>query len=375
MTTEIPHRWSLEHNPLSGLTFGLWCRLLRENGFDVDSCYLHRAAFISLMSLFNSACSACERLRYGGSLRDVSVRSDPVFVLGHWRSGTTHLHNLLSLDGQLTAPNTFQAVNPSSFLSTEWILPTVFRPFLPSRRPMDEMAMSFDAPQEDELALSLLCGLSPYIGLSFPKRTVEYERFITFGGVEESVVSRWKSAFRTFTAKLSLRDQRRIVFKSPAHTGRIKLLLELFPDARFIHIHRNPFTVFQSSRHYFQTAAWFANLQKIDASQFDAAILRRYRILYDAYLEQRSLIPSGRLVELSFDDLSEKPLDSMEHLYDSLEIGDFSVVAPAVRDYLSTLSGYRKNQHRPLTQHEILHVNEHWKPFFDEFGYSTEYCA
>ena len=48
----------------------------------------------------------------------------PLFILGHYRSGTTHLHNLLALEPQFSAPNFFQALNPHTFLSTEpWVAP------------------------------------------------------------------------------------------------------------------------------------------------------------------------------------------------------------------------------------------------------------
>ena len=41
----------------------------------------------------------------------------------------------------------------------------------------------------------------------------------------------------------------RLLIKSPVHTGRVKLLLDLFPNAQFIYIHRNPYQVFKSAVH------------------------------------------------------------------------------------------------------------------------------
>lgn len=41
----------------------------------------------------------------------------------------------------------------------------------------------------------------------------------------------------------------RLLIKSPVHTGRVKTLLSIFPDAQFIYIHRNPYEVFQSALH------------------------------------------------------------------------------------------------------------------------------
>src|SRR5262245_47179779 len=82
---------------LAGITLGDWLTLLRENRFSVDAPYLARAAAISFAAVMNSAFRWYEEYRYGDQWKDVPVPA-PLFVLGHWRSGTTHLHYLLGLD-------------------------------------------------------------------------------------------------------------------------------------------------------------------------------------------------------------------------------------------------------------------------------------
>lgn len=371
MAQPLPHRWSLEHNALSGLTLGRWLTLLRENRFDVDIAYAHRAMFLTAMGVFNSTCHAIERLRYGRAIRAATVRPDPIFILGHWRSGTTHLHNLLACDPRLASPTTFAVVNPFSFLCTERVLPRLFAPLLPAMRPMDNMAVTFRSPQEDEIALSMLTGMSPYLSLSFPRRAVHYDRYLTFDDASRDEIERWQRAFMHFARKLSVREPRQLVFKSPGHTARIRLLLELFPEARFVHIHRDPLTVFQSSRHYFDTAAWYMNLQVADRSALDDAILRRYTTLYDAYLAQRSLIPPGRLHELSFASLDADPIAQLRHLYDGLQLEGFDEMQPALAAYLGTLEGYQKNRHDTLNEADRLRVEKAWEPYFEAFGYVT----
>lgn len=372
MPQSLPRRWSIAHNPLSGLTFAKWWKLLRDNRFDVDLDYAHRALFLSMFSAFNSICAVAEHLCYSHKLCDVRVRKDPIFILGHWRSGTTHLHNLMACDGRLAAPTTFQVVNPSSFLITQRILPRLLKPLLPVRRPMDNMTMSFDAPQEDELALSLLSGMSLYMSMSFPRRAAHYDRFMTFADVPDHEVAMWKQTFVHFVRKLSLHDDRRWVFKSPAHTSRIRLLMELFPDARFIHVYRDPYTVFQSSRHYFATAAWYANLQVFDPAMFDAEIIRRYDVLHDAYLAQRSLIPAHRLHEFSYESLDADPIGELRRLYAALELEPFAAVESKVQEYLVSIADYRKNQYHTLNEDERRRVAAAWGRYFQAFGYPTE---
>lgn len=230
--------------------------------------------------------------------------------------------------------------------------------------------MGFDLPQEDELALSLISGLSPYVALSFPRRATHYNRFLTFANASAEEAAQWKAAFTFFARKLAVNETRRVVYKSPGHTGRIGLLLELFPDARFIHIHRDPFVVFQSSRHYFQTAAWYANLQRFDPCFIDEAILKRYQDLYDAYLAQRDLIPIGRLHELSFESLVSSRIGEMRRIYDELQIESTTNLEPKWQAYLEQVAGHKVNRHPALDESEQRLVAERWRKYFDAFGYS-----
>src|SRR4051812_49538726 len=74
---------------LGGITFGSWVRLLCDNCFDVSPSRLVRATAITAQSAQNSVLRRIEDLRWGASVRDAEVLP-PLFVLGHWRSGTTH---------------------------------------------------------------------------------------------------------------------------------------------------------------------------------------------------------------------------------------------------------------------------------------------
>ena len=61
---------------------------------------------------------------------------------------------------------------------------------------------------------------------------------------------RWEASFLFFMKKLTLRHGHKpLLVKSPVHTARVPLLLNLFPGATFIYCHRNPYEVFQSSAH------------------------------------------------------------------------------------------------------------------------------
>lgn len=367
--TELKHRWSVGHNYLAGITAGDWWRLLRANRFDVDAPYWHRALVVTALSLVNSVHRWRER-RWDAAIAATPLAGPPLFVLGHWRSGTTHLHNLFAQDRDRFAyANTYQVINPHTFLGTEDVNSRLFAGLVPKTRPMDNMALSFQTPQEDEFAPCLMTGLSPYMGVTFPRRDAAYERYLTFRDASAAEIAAWKAAFLWFVRKLTFKYGRAIVLKSPTHTARVRLLLELFPDARFVHVHRHPYEVFQSFRHYYDTAMWYTYLQRPALDAIDARILARYTEMHDAFFADRPLVPEGRFHELRYEDLDCDPIGQMRTAYDRLGLDGFDRAAPRLTAYLATLRDYEKNAFAPLSPADRARVARAWQRSFDVWGY------
>jgi hypothetical protein len=368
MRGELKHRWSVGNNYLAGITAGDWLRLLRENGFAVDAAYWHRAAFVTLASGMNSYFRRREERLFHERIAKTEV-APPLFILGHWRSGTTHLHNLLARDTQFAFANTYQVVNPHTFLTTEEANTRRFGWMVPKTRPMDGMELSFQSPQEDELAICLMSLRSLYLGISFPREEDGYGRYLTFDGVPQEEIDEWKAAFVWFVKKLTLKYQRPLVLKSPPHTARIRLLLEMFPDARFVHIHRDPYAVFQSCRHYYDTATWFTYLQRPEPGRIDDRIIARYNKVHDAFFAERGLIPAGRFHEMSFDELDGSPVEAVRTLYEKLGLGGFASFQPELERYVGTLAGYRKNRFDGLEPAMRERIAREWSRGFTEWNY------
>lgn len=371
-STPLKHRWSLGHNYLAGITSGAWYRLLRENHFQVSVAYWHRAAFITLASVMNSCCSLIERWRFDKAIERTELTQPPLFLLGHWRSGTTLLHYLLAQhDTQFNFANTYQVVNPRTFLTTEKAVKRFGSRLVPPTRPMDNMQLSFNTPQEDEFAPLLLTLCSPYLGISFPHHIDNYAKYLTFQGVPQHTIEAWQQAFVWFCKKLSLHNPRSLLLKSPAHTARIRLLLEMFPDARFVHIHRDPYRVFQSQKHFFDTAGWYTYLQAPDLSTMDDDILQRYTTMYDAYFEDLALIAPDRFCEVRFDDLVADPVRQTQHIYEQLSLPDFASFEPKLRTYVDSLADYQPNRFPELDENSRDLVATHWSRSFQRWGYQA----
>ena len=355
----------------AGINAGDWLRLLFRERFAIAPSYWPRAAFVSGLSLITSTVQTFEDLAYR-DLKNVEVQP-PLFVLGHMRSGTTHLHNLLCQDPELAWVTTFQGLAPGFCLSGDRLLKPALQAIsrrLHPTRLIDEIPLVFDDPQEDDFAVANLSPFSFLHLFPFPRQAAHFfERYALLEGLSEAELAEWRQVYLAVLRKASYRaGGKRLALKSPVNSGRIGALLELFPQAKFIHIARNPYDVFLSNRKLYHTVLPRAQVQQVSPQQIDALILGFYRRLLQKYLADKALIPPGSLVEVRYEELEAAPLEQLRRVYEQLELPGFARAEPAVRAYLGSIAGYRKNRHA-LSGEVIASVNQHWGFAFDTWDY------
>ncbi len=348
---------------------GVWVRLIADNG-GVPRRYWGKLARILALSAMTAPLRAAERLRYGPS-RMARIRIDqaPVYIQGFGRTGTTHLHNLLSQDPGFGVVSTFQAIAAPMFLVGRGRLERLIAQRMPATRPMDNMAVSLDLPQEEEVAVANTSHLSWAHHLSFPGRARAYlDKFATMRLTPSEWVS-WERAYLDVLRKATLASGgRRLVLKSPTNLGRTAALRRLFPDAKFIHITRNPYAVYHSMRHLYRTMLPICQLDDVDWEAVDAAMRESYATTLRQFLRDRESIPRGHLAEVRFEDMEKAPMAEMERLYTELGLPGWERARKPIADYLHTLSGYRKNAHR-IDQETIDIVDRDWGFAVREWDY------
>lgn len=323
---------------------------------------------IAAMSRLNSWAEWCERQRYGQLLECIQITHPPVFVLGHWRSGTTLLHELLTLDPQFTYPNMYQVLFPAHFLVTEaWMVPLT-RWAVPRTRPMDNMSAHWRMPQEDEVALMLRTLLSPYMMLVFQGQRANYERYFELTDLTPEERSAWIREFLMFLKRLTLRDNKPIVLKSPSHTYRIPLMLELFPQARFVYIYRNPYDVYSSSLHLRRTMFKENALAEPNFHGLEEDMFLTYEHCIARYEATKGMIPPGQLCEVRFEDLEADPLGEMQRVYRTLHLSGWEQTAEAIRQWLPQHAAYRKNRF-VLDAATMRRISQRWRRSFELYGY------
>jgi hypothetical protein len=354
-----------------GMGFPTWFKLQARNRFAISPSRLPMALSIGNATVLNSFAGVFDRLIFGHKVRATKLAEPPLFVLGHWRSGTTLLHELLIRDKRFTYPNTYECFAPLHFVWTEWFVPPMLSWLLPSTRPMDMMEAGWNHPQEDEFALVNLGVPSPYLSWAFPQHGPVSDEYLDLVSLSESEREKWKATLKYFVQRVASMRNRRIVLKSPTHTARVKTLLEIFPDARFVHIVRDPLALFPSTIRLWNTLSQVQGLQTVGDGLpwVERQVLDTFARMYERFELDRDLIPEGHLAELRYEDLVADPVEQMRGVYEQLNLGGFEHVRPEIAQYAADHAGYRPGRYS-LSPTTIERVRRHWAPYFERYGYN-----
>lgn len=308
--------------------------------------------------------------RYNKQLKDKAINMEPVFILGHWRSGTTFVHNVLAHDKHFGYTTTYQTVFPHIMMWGQPLFKKTMAWLMPDKRPTDNMELNVDLPQEEEFALSNMMSCSYYDFWFLPKNMQEYcDRFLTMQTATEKEHNTFRETFMKLI-KISLWNTKgnQFLSKNPPHTGKVKEILEMFPNAKFIYLMRNPYTVFESTRSFFTNTIIPLQLQKISVGDMENNILEIYTRLYRKYEEDKKLIPAGNLIEIKFEDFETNAMEMTEKIYQTLSIPGFEEAKADIATYLDKKKGYKKNAYKyePRT---IELVEKHWDYALKQWEY------
>jgi hypothetical protein len=331
-------------------------RVLSRAGWHIGRDYVARLIAMLVLASINELLCLPERI-----LAPLLARrrvKDPIFILGVHRSGTTHLHNLLALDPQLVAPRNHHVLNPLGALLFGWPMSGMLAAFLPWQRPMDAVQFHIFSANEEEFAIACESSLSPYWGWVFPTQGRAYDSFLLSDGFTPAERRRWLHVNRAFLRKLVFWSGRRPVLKNPCNTGRVALLLEMYPAARIVHIHRNPYDVYRSNMHFFREGHVLFQLQDPQPGDTYAdRFLENYVAMENAFAQQTAALPSERLADVPFEELERDPIGVIRRLYEKLDLPLTLEFQRRLEQYLARIAGYKKNRFEPLPDTERAQVD------------------
>lgn len=315
---------------------------------------------------------ALERVIYDRKVRKQEVTEGPYFVIGHWRSGTTFLHNLLSVDDRFGYLDMSHMVTPNDMLLSRYlpVIPWLLKRNLPDTRGFDKIRLTPESPQEEEIALGILSGISYYNCYYFPDRfEFFFDKAILPGALDARETERFSRAYLQIVKKLTLvQGGKPILLKNPSSTARIRLLKGLFPRAKFVHIRRNPYAVFSSSLARLPRLIRAFRLRSGGELDGEGIVIRSYQKLMRAYLAQRDCLPPGDLVEVSYEDLVDDPERVVSGIYESLGLSPGEGQLVSVRSTVQRDGASAHNRHS-LTPEQRERIEREWAFAFDEWDY------
>lgn len=348
------------------MRFPAWVRLLGRHRPDPDR--LGRVLDISLTSLACWPMDLVEEV-WTRRARALARVEAPVFVLGHWRSGTTWLQQLLATDPGLGFVSGFHCGAAGRFLVFGSLWRRLLAALAPRDRPMDAVAIGPDEPAEEESGMARVSDQAFDHCFHFPRDAAEIVRrgVLLDGGPE--VAAGWMEAYRDFLARVSLDlPGRRLVLKSPANTARIRFLRELYPDARFIHIARDPYEVFVSTRRMWRDLIDQQGFQHVSPAAVETAVLDTYRDVMARYLADRAGLDPGTLREVRYEELLARPGAMVAELLEWAGSARTEAATRALAEYLGRSAAYVPGRQEPEPRERAV-VSRAWGPLIEALGY------
>lgn len=345
--------------------------VIKNNGGIHYSRVQRLAPYLTRILLFEPICWL-ESVALENKIKNHQLTEAPLFVLGHWRSGTTFLQRLLCEDHRFGYHNIYKAVLPQMYFSTEKIFTPFFQVVndtINAKNPFHRVRLVWSAADEDDTAfLGMLSPRTPYWGQVMPKNHQGSLSKYIFNNYESTDLEKWKADYLYIIKKLSLYYNKPLILRTPPNTGRVKQLLELFPNAKFIYIHRNPYDVYNSN-----LGLWEANLknfcfQKPSKEDVKERILFGYEQIISNYISQRNLIPKNNLIEIRYEDLYTNTIENMEQIYNALSLPDFGEIKPRLENFVAKNKQKEKTEYA-YSEDMITTVNQRWSFSLNEWPY------
>lgn len=306
------------------------------------------------------------QLRMTAPARKSAKLDGALIVLGYWRSGTTLLHELLAASGRWSVPTTHACMNPQSFA----LAPPSAHPAAAVRRPMDDMVIGPDSPQEGEFALLGLGARSPYEALLFPGRLAEALELADPEELSQEERLYWRDTLRSFLCNVvAAQGGKPLVLKSPTHSCRIAALRSILPGCRFAVVVRDPYLVFESAvRMWHEMFARYA-LTPIPSDDEVRATLLAHRPGFERKLKAGldRLAPSEYTV-VRFEDLTARPAATIAALFEKLQLEGANEAVRAAEQEGARRKHYsaRSTPPDPAWRDRI---RQDWSDVFVNYGY------
>jgi hypothetical protein len=225
--------------------------------------------------------------------------------------------------------------------------------------------------EEDDYLMNKSSAYSAYWGLIFPRRWREWLNG-SMQCKDQEYVKGWKREYLHTLKYVTYRNKgKQLVLKSPPNTERIRILTEMFPQAKFIFIYRNPVHIFLSTRNMWKNAILkYYSLQKISEEELSEIIFGHFEYLMDQYEKNKVLIPEGNLIEISYEKLKKDTFHAIREIYYKLNLPDFNLTSADLMNQIEKEIEYQNFKYHPDTE-TLDKIGNRWGQYFRKWGYET----
>ncbi len=300
-------------------------------------------------------------------IRKHQLQEDPIFILGYWRSGTSHLQNVMSKNPRHVTTTIFRFLFADTYYLTEsWLKGPINYlckwfgvEFKIQRSPMD-----MDIAAELDTEMIMYCSEYAYSwGFLFPKKYEKWMNRLLYI-TDEQQAQGWIEDYDYLIKKLSYwHGNKRVVVKSPGDMARFDHLLKRYPNAKFVYIERDPIEVFHSNRYLWNIIQKNNNFHQISPKEIDQHILNTYQKVMQQYKTLRPLLNTENCIEIRFPDLISHPEKTLRTVYQTLDLGPFP--EDELSPFLKKNRTYKVNQYDTPPEIEAK-IKAHWELVCEE---------
>ena len=311
-----------------------------------------------------------ELMKHNKKIDSYKIEKDPLFILGYYRSGTTYLQQMFMQDNRLGYTSFYQTVFPELMLTFERSMTPVLEKITRTFRTQNHfhrIPFTWRSPGEEDVAmLSSMNANAAQWGVLFPGQAINsFTKYALFEKISDEEVQKWQDSYLYLVKKISLANNcKPLVLKSPPNTARIKQLLSLFPNAKFIYISRNPVQVYSSSKRLWEMIIKKYILGSYSEINLQQIILETYSKSMNSYMKDKQLIPQERLIEISYEDFIKQPIHVLKQAYEKLALGDLEYCRDAMNRYVHQQKSYRVLEHT-INEEELSIIKNHLAPYIN----------
>lgn len=360
---------NISHN-LMGCRFDNWMRLIHENPITPEN--KKQVRFMSVVSFVLGIPAFLEWLIFYIPIKRTKLKKDPVYIVGHWRTGTTYMQNLLTRDPQFGWFDPVRTVTFNNCILMKHVLAAAQKNLLQGARPMDNLEYTLDLPMEEVFAQATISTQAIAHMLVFPDggNGVKYIETAFIDEQPEKKQREWKKAYDYILKKVTwIQKGKQLLLKSPENTCRIGMLKHCYPGSKFINIYRNPYKVVMSTINMFKKEMSLFCLNEKPSDEFiEDTCIDLFERIYRKTFQELYAMPESDYIDICYEDFCKEPLAYVKKIYEHLGIGGYEEAVPYFRKYLDSQKDYKKNTFY-LRDDLRVKINDRLGFYFEHYGY------